>query len=296
MPTQPLLPAQMDFLKSWEGRTETAEDTLSVAPAEGMAALLDQAHAPRPGDCLPPLWHWMYCLPRTAQSALGADGHARLGDFLPPVPLPRRMWAGGQFEWRPDNPLRIGQAVARRSTIDSVTAKQGRSGGLVFVRVRHALHNEQGLALVEHHDIVYRGAAVSADSAPPSEKEPAVSAWRRPVRPDPVLLFRYSALTFNGHRIHYDRRHATEVEGYPGLIVHGPLIATLLIEQVREYLPAARIRRFAFRAVRPVFDHQTFTLNGMPAADGQSVHLWAAHEDQTLAMTATAELDAQVAP
>src|SRR3954452_2960390 len=219
---------QQDELRSWIGRSETVKDTIHPTPVVALTATLDHPANPvTAGSALPPLWHWLYFLPMHRQSDIGADGHARRGGFLPPVPLPRRMWAGSQFEFR--SPVRVGDAVERISTIADVTAKEGRTGKLVFVKVRHEVrcNGAPDPAIVEFHDIVYREARRADDPEPPPQAAATGAAWQREIVPDDVLLFRYSALTFNGHRIHYDRKYVTEVEGYPGLIVHGPLIATL---------------------------------------------------------------------
>lgn len=265
-------------LREWVGRSEESHDELTVAPLRGLAAVLDREDdSPAPGDEIPPLAHWLYFLPQARQSALGPDGHPRRGGFLPPVPLPRRMWAGGRLAWVPGNPLRVGDVARRISRIESVTHKSGRSGEMVFVLVRHEVHNAHGLALTEEHDIVYRAAARSAAaaSAPAPQAARTEAPWRREIQPDPVLLFRYSALTFNGHRIHYDRSYVTQEEGYPGLVVHGPLIATLLLDLARRHEPGRFVRKFEFRAVRPTFDQHPFFVNGEPAPDGKQVALWA---------------------
>jgi 3-methylfumaryl-CoA hydratase len=200
------------------------------------------------------------------------------------VELPRRMWAGGRVEFH--RPLRVGETITRTSRIADVKLKEGRSGRLVFVLVRH----EIGDALTEEHDIVYRDQARLGDPSPAPQLAPSNAAWERVVDPDDVLLFRYSALTFNGHRIHYDRRYATEVEGYPGLVVHGPLIATLLVDLVRRNLPAAVVTRFEFRAVGPLFDTAAFSVCGTPEDGGKSIRLWAKDQAGALAMTATASI------
>jgi 3-methylfumaryl-CoA hydratase len=278
-------------LQAWQGRSETLHDEITAAPLRALSATLDRDDAaPDTGTRLPELWHWLYFLPHHRQSEIGPDGHARRGGFLPPVPLPRRMWAGGRFAWEAANPLRVGDAVRRVSTIASVTHKAGRSGALVFVCVRHEVHNAHGLALTEEHDIVYRAAAAPGEAAPAPTPAPADAAFSRTVVPDDVLLFRYSALTFNGHRIHYDRRYVTEVEGYPGLIVHGPLIATLLVDLLRRERPDAVLSHFEFRAVRPTFDTAPFRLHGRPEADGKTFHLWGEDADGWLTMSATATL------
>ena len=283
--------ASLAHLRGWSGRTETLSDHITAAPMRGLSATLDRDDpVPVPGMALPPLWHWLYFLPQPRQSELGPDGHAKRGGFLPPVPLPRRMWAGGRLQWAQSNPLAVGDAVQRTSRIASVSHKAGRTGELLFVQVAHEIHNSLGLALTESHDIVYRAAARPGDPAAPPVPAEKGAAWQRAVWPDDVLLFRYSALTFNSHRIHYDRKYVTEVEGYPGLIVHGPLIATLLVDLVRRQLPGAFIQQFDFKALRPTFDQHPFRLNGQPSPDGKSIRLWAEDHDGWLTMQATAEL------
>ncbi len=283
-----------DTLDAWIGRSETVHDTITTAPVVALAATLDHPAADVPtGTALPPLWHWLYFLPKHRQSDIGADGHAKRGGFMPPVPLPRRMWAGSQFTFH--QPVRVGDAVARTSTIDDVSTKEGRTGPLVFVKVRHELrcNGVAAPALVEFHDIVYREAQGPNDVAPPPQAATqgvAATGWRREIVPDDVLLFRYSALTFNGHRIHYDRKYVTEVEGYPGLIVHGPLIATLLMDLLRRQLPGADVASFRFKAVRPTFDLHPFHVNGELLADGKTVRLWASDHEGWLTMDATAVL------
>ena len=282
----------MDDINIWVGRNETAHDTIGATPVVALTATLDHPAAPvLPGSALPPLWHWLYFLPMHRQSDIGADGHAKRGGFMPPVPLPRRMWAGSQFEFH--SPVRVGDAVARTSTITDVTHKEGRTGKLVFVKVRHELRcngaaADSQPALVELHDIVYREAKQPADGEPPPVAAATGAAWQRLIVPDDVLLFRYSALTFNGHRIHYDRKYVTEVEGYPGLIVHGPLIATLLLDLLRRHAPEAQVGSFKFKAVRPIFDLHPFRVNGQ--RDGNTVKLWAQDHEGWLTMDAVATL------
>ena len=279
-------------LQDWIGRNETVEDTATATPYAALAATLDQPDTTRPalGTPLPPLWHWLYFLPLAAQADIGPDGHAKRGGFMPPVPLPRRMWAGSDFEFHA--PLRVGDALHRTSTIIDVKEKSGRSGSLIFVRVRHEIrcNGAEKVALTEHHNIVYRAAAEPGDLAPPPQPAPPQPAWQRTIVPSDVLLFRYSALTFNGHRIHYDRQYVTEVEGYPGLIVHGPLIATLLMDLLRRQQPDARVLRFEFKAVRPTFDTHAFSVHGQPSPDGKTVHLWGRDHGGWLTMDATATL------
>lgn len=289
--TRTLDSATLAHLQSWVGKSETLHDDITAAPVRGLSATLDRADAPPvAGTALPPLWHWIYFVPQPPQSEIGPDGHAKRGGFLPPVPLPRRMWAGGRLHWQQGNPLVVGDAARRVSRIASVTHKAGRTGDLLFVLVRHELHNARGLALTEEHDIVYRAAPLASDVPPPPTAADQGASWQRAVVPDDVLLFRYSALTFNGHRIHYDRQYVTQTEGYPGLIVHGPLIATLLVDLVRRNAPEAFVKSFSFKAVRPTFDLHPFRLNGQPSGDGKTVQLWAHDHEGWLTMQGTVEL------
>jgi 3-methylfumaryl-CoA hydratase len=286
-----MMSAAAPHLRDWIGRSETVHDLVTATHCAALAATLDrEPERPAPGTVLPPLWHWLYFLPLHRQSEIGADGHAQRGGFLPPVALPRRMWAGSQFSFH--TPIRVGDAVRRVSTIENISEKSGRSGPLVFVKVRHEVfcNDSPQAALTEFHDIVYREPARPGEAAPAPQAAPASAAWRRSITPDDVLLFRYSALTFNGHRIHYDRRYVTEVEGYPGLVVHGPLIATLLMDLLRRERPDATVTRFEFRAVRPTFDLHPFSVQGQPAGDGKSIRLWAQDHEGWLTMDATAEL------
>jgi 3-methylfumaryl-CoA hydratase len=276
-------------LQEWIGKSEAVSDIATATPYAALAATLDRAPERPPfGTPLPALWHWLYFLPLHRQSEIGPDGHAKRGGFLPPVPLPRRMWAGSQFEFH--KPLRVGDNLTRVSTIHDVTEKSGRTGTLVFVKVRHEIRrgDDSDIALTEFHDIVYREASKPDDVAPPPKAAPSSGTWEKQWVPDDVLLFRYSALTFNGHRIHYDRRYVTEVEGYPGLIVHGPMIATLLLDLLRHQLPDAEVARYEFRAVRPVFDINHFFVCGEPQPDGKTFRLWARDHDGWLTMDATA--------
>ncbi len=279
--------ADIDALRGWIGRTETVEEIIQPWPSAALLALLDQPPEPlAPGTPAPLGAHWLHFHRAARQGALGPDGHAKRGGFLPPVDaLPRRMWAGGQLDFK--GPLRIGEAAQRSSTVALVEAKRGSTGPLVFVTVEHEIGGPAGGAVGERQDIVYRGPPVSGRAPRPPLPASTEARWRRTIRPDPVLLFRYSALTFNGHRIHYDQPYATETEGYPGLVVHGPLLATLLLDLCRR--EARRpVRTFEFRAVAPVFDTAPFTVAGNP--EGDTIALWVEGPDGALAMTATAVL------
>jgi 3-methylfumaryl-CoA hydratase len=269
-----------DF-KDWIGKTETVEDIASSVPLAGLSALLDYDVPPRRDGELPPLSHWLYFLDHARQSQLGPDGHARRGGFLPPVELPRRMWAGSRIVFHA--PVAIGAAMTRRSTVAAITEKTGASGAMVFVTVRHEISSVGELCIVDEHDIVYRQEPKPGAKAPEQKREDRVPQYARTVTPDPVLLFRYSALTFNSHRIHYDRDYCRDVEGYPGLVVHGPLTATLLMDHFLRHNPKARIARFEFRSQSPLFDIAPFEL----CADGDA--LWVRGPSGETAMTAKIE-------
>ncbi len=277
---------EFDQLRQWVGRKETATDTITAWPVAALSATLDRNDPePKPGDVLPPGWHWLYFLETKTASELGPDGHPKRGGFLPPVPLPRRMWAGGRIEFL--RPLHIGDTVRRDSEIISVEAKHGRSGDLVFVTVRHTVSANSEAAVREEHDIVYREAAKPGEPAPAGKPEPAYATWQRSLVGDPVLLFRYSALIFNGHRIHYDLDYVRDEEHYPGLIVHGPLQTTLLLDLCRRHEPRP-VKRLDYRALQPVFHTERFSVNGNPGADGATADLWTANAAGIYAMTATA--------
>jgi 3-methylfumaryl-CoA hydratase len=273
-----------DF-SQWVGKTETVQDQVRAAPLASLSVTLDRDDAyPQPGDVVPPLWHWLFFLPLHRHSQLGPEGHAEFGGFMPPSRLPRRMWAGGRFEFH--HPLRVGDAITRESRIVAVTAKAGRTGPLLFVVVRHEVSNEQGIALVEEHDIVYRDHTRPGAPQPAPQPAPSESRWKRQIEPDEILLFRYSALTFNAHRIHYDRRYATQTEGYAGLVVHGPLVATLLLELLRQNLPEAEAASFEFRAVSALFDTGPFWVCGQYGSAPKDIRLWASRGDGGLGVSA----------
>jgi 3-methylfumaryl-CoA hydratase len=256
---------------AWVGQREEAADVLEPARSRALLAALGAPAALRPGEPLPLLHHWLYFWDVRPPEGLGPDGHPAKGGFLPPVTLPRRMWAGGRLTFF--RPLRLGETVQKVSTILKVETKSGRSGTLVFVTVQHELSGDEGLAIREEQDLVYReppppGAAPTA----PEPAEAPQAPWRRTLEPDPVLLFRYSALTMNGHRIHYDEPYATSEEGYPALVVHGPLQATLLMDLARQNL-SAPITGFEFRGLSPAFEGAPLHVCG-EAADG-GANLWA---------------------
>ncbi|WP_069865034.1 FAS1-like dehydratase domain-containing protein [Pseudomonas citronellolis] len=253
---------------SWIGRTQESQEELSTLLVSRLAATLGEP-APAAGEALPPLWHWAFFQDAVPEAGLGADGHPARGGFLPPADGRNRMWAGGRLEFH--EPLRVGRQASRVTTILKVEEKHGRTGALLFVTLRHDYLQDGRLALREEQDIVYR------EPSPPrlggTEALPE-GAWREAVEPSPVLLFRYSAVTFNGHRIHYDWPYVTGAEGYPGLVVHGPLIATLNLRAFCRANPQARLRRFAYRGLRPLISPEPFELGGRPSGPGKA-EVWA---------------------
>jgi 3-methylfumaryl-CoA hydratase len=258
-----------DF-SQWIGRSETQVDWIVASRVAAWHATLDHdLPFPAEGSIVPPAVYWTLFPPLAATARLSEDGHPHRGEFLPPVRLPRRMWAGSRLAFH--LPLRIGDRVTRESTIAGIDAKDGRQGPLVFVTVRHIVRSANDVLLEEEQDIVYRD-PVPTSRAPSSDSSRSAS-WESSVVPGEALLFRYSALTFNSHRIHYDRAYA-ELEGYPGLVVHGPLIATLLLDLVRTKFQKETVNRFAFKAVRPAFDGAPLRLRGTPSEEPGRVSLW----------------------
>jgi 3-methylfumaryl-CoA hydratase len=260
----------MDDFSAWLERTETRADRLDPTRSNVLRAAIGRAGDLNDGDPLPCLHHWLHFWDARTPAETGPDGHPRRGGFLPPVPLPRRMWAGGRLIFR--TPLHFGEEVRRVSTIKRIEAKSGRTGQLVFVTVAHVLHGRDGPAIEEEQDIVYRGEGVGAapvrepDMAPPDEALPT----------DPVLLFRYSALTMNGHRIHYDLAYATGIEGYSGLVVQGPLQATLLAELAERRL-GKRLETFRFRGLAPAIAGPPLGLHAEATDEG--LDLWTSQDN-----------------
>ncbi len=275
----------INHLRQWVGKNQNISDVIDLATCQRMEATLDRSPVLGEGDDLPPLWHWLYFHQPAMQSTLGRDGHAEKGGFLPPVALPRRMWAGGRFEFF--TPLPIGVKVQKLSTIKSVETKTGRSGNLCFVTVQHQLNCEGVVCVCEEHDIVYR------DDPKPDEKpsEPPNADnnpdWSKTVTPSPELLFRYSALTFNSHKIHYDRDYCRDVEGYPGLVFHGPLTATLLLDFAISKAGGRIIKQYDYRAISPAFDISSFDLFGWD--NGEAIKLQAVNSDGGIIMKASVE-------
>lgn len=272
--------------QAWVGREEESNERIAVSVVQAMAATLDWDTSPSEGEALPPGWQWLFFNPKVRRSALGVDGHPARGGFLPPVELPRRMWAGSRITYL--DPLPIEAQAIKRSRILKVEHKTGKRGSLCFVTVQHTISANDSTCIVEEQDIVYREATSPGSApAPTPPRHAAVAQWSRRIDLDTTLLFRYSALTFNGHRIHYDQAYARNEEGYPDLVVHGPLTATLLQQFALEHGGGRRLSRFDFRGVTPLFVGRAFQLEGKQLDDG-SLEVWARGPDGELCMSATA--------
>lgn len=272
-------------LESWIGRAETQADEVHASIVAAMSATLNLAGGLLPGSPLPPGWQWLFFNPVVRAEELGEDGHPARGGFLPPVPLPRRMWAGSRIRYLRDLP--IGASATRNSRIQKVEPKSGKRGALCFVTVEHTITHDGTLCIVEEQDIVYKEATTPGAPLPIPQPYTEQPQWSYRVSPDTTLLFRYSALTFNGHRIHYDLPYARDVEGYAGLVVHGPLTATLLQQFVCQHARGRRLATFEFRGVSPLLEGRPFQLEAKDNGDG-SFSAWARGPHGELAMSATA--------
>ncbi|MCP4212095.1 MAG: acyl-CoA dehydrogenase [Halieaceae bacterium] len=279
-----MIKLDIDGLKTWIGRSEMREDSLVAAPVDRLSATLDHPSSlAGPAGVLPPCWHWLYFHHAERISGLGADGHPKRGGFLPPVPLPRRMWASSRVTFL--SPLMLGDTARRHSTIIDVRQRLGGSGALVFVTLKHEIFARDKLVIEEIQDLVYRDRDITSGRTLPA---PDDGQWHRKITPDSVMLFRYSALTFNSHRIHFDRDYATAEEGYSSLVVQGPLTATLLLDLLRRQLPTVTLACFEFRAVAPVLEGSDLTLRGR--RDGELITLWASDAQGNLTMEARARV------
>jgi 3-methylfumaryl-CoA hydratase len=267
--------------RQWIGREQVVEDVMDPARAQALHATLERPGAPpAAGEPLPPLWHWIYFWQIVSVGALGRDGHLAMGRFLPPIDLPRRMWAGSRFTFHRSPTL--GAPAERRSTVADIVRKEGRSGPLAFVTVRHRVSDGNGVCLEEEQDLVFRSEhEAGPDRAPPKPAPSELPAWTRRVTADSILLFRYSALTFNGHRIHYDSSYASDAEGYPGLVVHGPLLGLLMCQLAVDESDGRHPAGYRFRLSQPIFAHQPFVVAGAPLSGGARV--WVQNQDGNLA-------------
>jgi 3-methylfumaryl-CoA hydratase len=277
----------IDHLRQWIGRAEEASDIVTAQLVKGLrATLFLDIGEPKAGDAAPFTTHWCLAQPVYPMSMLGPDGHPTRGGFLPPVPLPRRMWAGGELQFI--EPLRVGDEATRASRIADVTVKTGSTGTLCFVSVEHTISTARGVAIRERQDIVYRDMPTGGTNAAPAKPTaaPPTAKHRQTHVSDPVLLFRYSALTFNGHRIHYDRDYVTKVEGYPGLIFHGPMQAALLVEFAAHLHGGTAPKTFSYRGLQPLFEGGEFSVNANEIVEG--LDIWVANADGAPTMRGTA--------
>ena len=279
----------IEALRRHIGRTVEEHDVATAAPLHGLIVTFDRDEAPpKEGDIVQPGWHLAYFLAMSRKATLGADGLPTSTGLLPPMPLPRRMYAGANLQFPGD--IRVGDRLRRTTELTDMALRTGATGDLIFVTQTRRIFTPRGLAVVEEAHTVFRAEVpAGAKSATPKRAAPPADLpWRRSIETDPVSLFRYSALTFNPHRIHYDRGYATTVEGYPGLVVHGPYSQQCLLDFARDHMPGRRMTAFAQRARAPLFDTAAFTLAGRPMEDGNGAELWALTPDGTIAMQATA--------
>ncbi|NWD66922.1 acyl-CoA dehydrogenase [Pseudomonas gingeri] len=274
-------------LRKWIGQQRTLTDDMSPFSAKAMAALFDDSMALEAGDRLPASWHWLYFKEHANTSGVGADGHPLRGDFLPPITLERRMWAAGELSV--ERPLLLGIEATKQSTIESVELKEGRSGPLVFVSLRHRILQNGECCINELQHLVYRDLpSKGGQTLPPGVMLSVKPDWEGIISTDPVLLFRFSALTYNAHRIHYDRDYARNQEFYPDLVVHGPLLAMWLLYFLKQKNPSASVVSFEFRALRPNFCDKAITLCAKREAN--RIHLWSTDESGAVCVQATARV------
>ena len=275
-----------DQYDPWIGKRFSTKALVTAYQADALTATLDRDDPPfKEGDVIPPGWHLFYIREVVKLRDTAEDGHPKRGDFLPPIDLPRRMWAGTEATYH--KPIHVGETIRNVTTIESVTPKVGKTGQLVFLKLKHEISGQSGVATTEFQDVVYREEGQPGLAAPEPPPPPGEAVWKRTIHPSVVLLFRYSALTMNSHRIHYDRTYVTEVEKYPGLLVHGPLTFTLLLDLFRREKADKILKSFSVRAVSPIYDTNDFVVEGAPGGDGEAI-LWALNHEGRLAMLAQA--------
>jgi len=278
-------------LRKQLGRKIEDEDLVTAAPIKAMICTFDRdEEVPAPGEPIAPGWHLCFLHSYARRASLGKDGAAAEGGVLPRIPMPRRMYAGSTFTFEGD--IRMGDKLRRELEFTDIQLRQGSTGTLIVTTQTRRLFTPRGLALTEAANTVFREEVKAGEKSgvPVREAAPADAPWRRTITPDPVMLFRYSAVTFNPHRIHYDRTYCLEVEGYPGLVVHGPFAQQCLFDLLRDSMPGRRIKTFSVRARAPLFDNAPFDVIGRPTADGKGAELWTVTPNGTIAAQATATL------
>ena len=271
-------------LLEWINKTTEAEDTIRLQPANFMEATLNRPPKLKEGDNLPPLWHWIYFLEAKPESDLGRDAHPKKGDFLPPIELPKRMWAGGRFTFY--NDLVIGEKAKKITTIKKIVEKEGSAGPLCFITLEHKIYSKDEISIIEEQDLVYLQDQQGSKSLPLVQNNVEKADFSQEIHPSAILLFRYSALTFNGHRIHYDLDYAKNVEGYDGLVFHGPLTATLLLDLALKERKQP-IKKYSFRGTAPLSNLDCFWIEGK--SEDNATILWARRKDGVVAMKAKAD-------
>ena len=274
----------IDELQKWVGCSEVVEDVISLSTVAKMSATIDSNPVElKFGAPLPPCWHWLFFNRGVTPEGLRIDGTYADAEYMPPISSPRRMWAGNKI--KNEKPLTVGCSAKRTVTIEEIIEKKGTSGHLIFLRERAEITDENGGSLIDWRTLVFRDGTGKFEGQN-NLRAPKIKDWSQNINPDPILLFRYSALTFNSHRIHYDRDYTQNVEGYPDLLVHAPLTATLLLNLIRKEMPAAEVNEINLRATAPIFVNQPFSINGTITNEGKEAELWAMTKDGNLAMTA----------
>lgn len=271
-------------LQNWVGRSEIVEDVISLSAVANLSATVGRDPGElQYGDPLPPCWHWLFFNRGADPKNLRVDGTFANSDYMPPISSPRRMWAGNKI--KTDKSLTIGSSAKRITTIEEIIEKRGSSGRLIFLRERTEVADDNHGSLIDWRTLVFRDEAVKSERQK-HNPAPTTGIWLRKINPDHILLFRYSALTFNSHRIHYDQEYTKNVEGYPELLVHAPLTATLLLDLLRQEMPSSEVKEINLTAMAPIFANNSFSVNGMPSEDGKTIQLWAMTKDGNLAMKA----------
>ena len=281
----------IELLKKDLGRKIEDEDVVTQAPLKAMIATFDRADkVPESGEPIAPGWHLCFLHSYARRAQLGLDGAAAEGGVLPKIPMPRRMYAGSTFTF--DGEIRVGDKLRRELEFTDIQLRQGSTGTLVVATQTRRIFTPRGLALTEAANTVFREEVKAGQKSgvPVREAAPKDAPWRRTIKPDPVMLFRYSAITFNPHRIHYDRTYCLETEGYPGLVVHGPFAQQCIFDLLRDSMPGHRIKTLAVRARAPLFDTAPFDVIGRPTPDGKGAELWTVTPQGTIAAQATATL------
>ena len=273
----------IDWLRSWIGKLDSSEDEVSIAPITALSATLGRKQNKiTKGAALPHLWHWLFFLSKDPPATLSQDGSSVGSKLYPPIPLTTSMWVGGRVQFH--QPIFIGKSISRLSEVVDVSQKEGRSGPLIFLLIRHHISEGDNVLVTEEQDIAYQ--KINYRDTIKKKPAPVEQVWIEKIIPNEVLLFRYAALTFNSQRVHYDRGYAKDNFGYADLPVQASLVAILLVNLLETHYPKQRIVAFSFRALMPLFIKEPFYICGQPEPNGRTIHLWAKNSAGFLAVDA----------